>query len=136
MTHNGDKTEQFQGDCKGGLGFTTKSGGVWNFPKPRMAMTFIKLPCSNLTSGKTTVNRISIQSKNTLPSEGLFYPETTMPRYWATIEITRSAFAEIEAENAEEAHEKVIELLEEGEIQGWEEDVPQIRLEELPEEDA
>jgi hypothetical protein len=31
---------------------------------------------------------------------------------------------------------KVIELLEEGEIQGWEEDVPQITLEELPEEDA
>jgi hypothetical protein len=59
-----------------------------------------------------------------------------MPRYWATIEITRSAFAEVEADNAEEAHEKAIELLEEGEIQGWEEDVPQIRLEELPEENA
>jgi hypothetical protein len=59
-----------------------------------------------------------------------------MPRYWATIEITRSAFAEAEADHAEEAHEKVIELLEEGEIQGWEEDVPQIRLEELPEGDA
>ena len=48
----------------------------------------------------------------------------------------RSAFAEVEADNAEEAHEKAIELLEEGEIQGWEEDVPQIRLEELPEEDG
>ena len=59
-----------------------------------------------------------------------------MPRYWATIEITRSAFADVEAENVEAAHEKVIELLEEGEIQGWEENVPQIRLEELPEEDA
>ncbi len=59
-----------------------------------------------------------------------------MPRYWATIEITRSAFAEVKADSAEEAHAKVIELLEEGEIQGWEEDVPQIRLEELPEEDA
>jgi hypothetical protein len=33
-----------------------------------------------------------------------------MPRYWATIEITRSASAEVEADNAEEAHEKVIEL--------------------------
>jgi hypothetical protein len=59
-----------------------------------------------------------------------------MPRYWATIEITRSAYAEIEADNREKAYEKVNELLEEGEIQGWEEDVPQIRLEELPEEDA
>ena len=59
-----------------------------------------------------------------------------MPRYWATIEITRSAFAEVEADTAEAAHGKVIELLEEGEIQGWEEDVPQIRLEALPEEDA
>ena len=59
-----------------------------------------------------------------------------MPRYWATIEITRSAFAEVEADTVEEAHEKAIELLEEGEIQGWEEDVPQIRLEELPEGDA
>jgi hypothetical protein len=62
--------------------------------------------------------------------------ETSMPRYWATIEITRSAFAAVETENAEDAHEKVIELLEEGEIQGWEEDVPQIRLEALPEESA
>ena len=59
-----------------------------------------------------------------------------MPKYWATIEITRSAFAEIEADTAEQAHQRVIELLEEGEIQGWEEDVPQITLEELPEEDA
>jgi hypothetical protein len=59
-----------------------------------------------------------------------------MPKYWATIEITRSAFAEIEADNPEQAHEKVIELLEEGEIQSWEKDVPQIRLEELLEEDA
>ncbi len=59
-----------------------------------------------------------------------------MPRYWATIEITRSAFAEVEADSTEEAHKKAIELLEKGEIQGWEEDVPPIRLEELPEEDA
>jgi hypothetical protein len=59
-----------------------------------------------------------------------------MPRYWATIEITRSAYAEIEADNAEQAYEKVNELLEAGEIEGWEEDVPQITLEEPPEEDA
>ena len=59
-----------------------------------------------------------------------------MPRYWATIEITRSAHAEIEADDPEQAHEKVIELLEESDIEGWEQDVPQIMLEELPEEDA
>jgi hypothetical protein len=49
---------------------------------------------------------------------------------------SRSAYAEVEADTAEEAHEKVIELLEDGEITGWEENVPQIRLEELPKEDA
>jgi CspA family cold shock protein len=32
MTHDGDKTEQFQGDCKRGLGFTTKSAGMWKIP--------------------------------------------------------------------------------------------------------
>jgi putative transposase len=31
MTHDGDKTEQFQGDCKKGLGFTTKSDGMCDF---------------------------------------------------------------------------------------------------------
>jgi hypothetical protein len=30
----------------------------------------------------------------------------------------------------------VNQLLEEGEIRGWEEDVPQAKIEELPEEDA
>lgn len=59
-----------------------------------------------------------------------------MPKYWATIEITRSAYAEVEAANAEQALERVNELLEEGEIIGWEEDIPSITLEELPEEDA
>jgi hypothetical protein len=59
-----------------------------------------------------------------------------MPRYSATIEITRSAYAEIEADNPEQAHEKGIKLLEESDIKGWEEDVPQIKFEELPEEDA
>jgi hypothetical protein len=33
MTQDGDKTEQFQGDCKRGLGFTTKSGGMWKMLK-------------------------------------------------------------------------------------------------------
>lgn len=59
-----------------------------------------------------------------------------MPRYWATIEITRSGYTEIEADNPEQAYEKISELLEEGAITGWEEDVPKIELEELPEEDA
>jgi len=62
--------------------------------------------------------------------------EVIMPRYWATIEITRSAYAEVEADSADEAHAKVDQLLEEGEIRGWEEDIPTITLEELPEEDA
>jgi hypothetical protein len=59
-----------------------------------------------------------------------------MPKYWATIEITRRAYADVEADNAEQAYEKAIELLEEGAIERWEEDVPQMKLEELPEEDV
>jgi hypothetical protein len=66
----------------------------------------------------------------------MFIGEVTMPKDWASIEITRSAYAEVEAANAEQAHERVNELLEEGEIKGWEEDIPSITLEELPEEDA
>ena len=49
--------------------------------------------------------------------------EVTMPKDWATIEITRSAYAEVEADNAEQAHERRNEHLEEGEIKGWEEDI-------------
>jgi hypothetical protein len=59
-----------------------------------------------------------------------------MPRYRATIEITRSAYAEVEADSADEAHAKVDQVLEEGEIRGWEGDIPTITLEELPETDA
>jgi hypothetical protein len=59
-----------------------------------------------------------------------------MPQYWATIEITRSAYAEVEATHVEQAHERVNKLLEEGEIQGWEEDIPTMTREELPEADA
>jgi hypothetical protein len=51
-------------------------------------------------------------------------------------QITRSAYAEVEAAHAEQTHERVNELLEEGEIKGWEEDIPSIPLEELPEADA
>src|SRR5918992_4381293 len=42
MTQDGDKTEQFQGDCKGGLSFTTKSGGVW-----KKTLETMKLPRSS-----------------------------------------------------------------------------------------
>jgi len=59
-----------------------------------------------------------------------------MPKYWVTIEITRSAYAEVEADSMDEAHAKADQLLEEGHIRGWEEDIPQIKIEELPEEDA
>jgi hypothetical protein len=47
-----------------------------------------------------------------------------MPKYWATIEITRSAYAEVEADNAEQTHGRGYEPLEEGEIKGWEEAIP------------
>jgi hypothetical protein len=62
--------------------------------------------------------------------------ELTMPKYWVTFEITRSAYADIEADSTDEARAKADQLLEEGEIGGWEEDVPQIKIEKLPEEDA
>ena len=62
--------------------------------------------------------------------------ELTMPTYWAIFEITRSAYADIEADSKEEARAKANQLLEEDEIGGWEEDVPQLKIEELPEEDA
>jgi hypothetical protein len=62
--------------------------------------------------------------------------EVTTPTFWVTIEITRSAYAEVEADSQDEAHAKVDQLLEGGEIKGWEEDVPQIKIEELAEEDA
>jgi hypothetical protein len=62
--------------------------------------------------------------------------EVTMPKDRASIEITRSAYAEVEAAHAEQGHGRGHELLEEGEIQGWEEDIPSITLEGLPEADA
>jgi hypothetical protein len=62
--------------------------------------------------------------------------ELTMPKYRVTFEITRSAYADIEPDSKDEARAKADQLLEEGEIGGWEEDVPQIKIEELPEEDA
>jgi hypothetical protein len=48
----------------------------------------------------------------------MFIGEVTMPKDWATIEITRSAYAEVGADNAEQVYERLNELLEEGEIKG------------------
>jgi hypothetical protein len=57
-------------------------------------------------------------------------------KYWVTIEITRRAFLEIEADSKDEARAKADELLEDGAVEGWEEDVPEVIVEELPEEPA
>ena len=62
--------------------------------------------------------------------------ETAMPKYWVTIEITRSAYTEVEAESTDEARAKAEQRLEEGEMGGWEEDIPQVKIEECPEGDA
>jgi hypothetical protein len=59
-----------------------------------------------------------------------------MPKYRVTIEITRSAYTEIEAESRMKPGQKPERLLEEGEMGGWEEDIPQVKIAELPEEDA
>jgi len=47
-----------------------------------------------------------------------------------------SAYAEVEADSKDEARAKADQLLEGGEIGGWEEDIPQVKIEELLEEDA
>jgi hypothetical protein len=57
-------------------------------------------------------------------------------KYWVTIDITRRAFLAIEADSQEEARAKVQELLEESALEGWEEDLPEVTVEELPEESA
>jgi hypothetical protein len=56
--------------------------------------------------------------------------------YWVTVEITRRAFLEIEADSKDEARAMADQLLEEGTFGGWEEDVPEVIVEELPEESA
>ena len=57
-------------------------------------------------------------------------------KYEVTIDITRRAFLEIEADSQEEAREKVQELLQESALDGWEEDLPGVTIEELPKESA
>jgi hypothetical protein len=57
-----------------------------------------------------------------------------MKTYWITAEITRRAFLKIEAENQDEARAMAEQLVEEGAFEGWEEDLPDVIVEELPEE--
>jgi hypothetical protein len=57
-----------------------------------------------------------------------------MKTYWITAEITRRAFLKIEAESKDEARAMAEQLLEEGTCEGWEEDLPDVTVEEIPEE--
>ena len=53
---------------------------------------------------------------------------------WITAEITRRAFLTREAEDRDEARAMAKQLLEEGVFEGWEEDVPEVIVEEIPDE--
>ena len=56
-----------------------------------------------------------------------------MPKtYWITAEITRRAFLTLEAEDRDEARAMAEQLLEEGAFEGWEEDLPEVIVEEIP----
>jgi hypothetical protein len=56
-----------------------------------------------------------------------------MPKtYWITAEITRRAFLTLEAEDKDEARAMAEQLLEEGAFEGWEEDLPEVMVEEIP----
>ena len=63
-----------------------------------------------------------------------------MPKtYWITAEITRRAFLTLEAEDQEdkdEARAMAEQLVEEGAFEGWEEDLPEVIVEEIPEGSA
>jgi hypothetical protein len=52
--------------------------------------------------------------------------------YWITAEITRRAFMKLEAEDKDEARAMAEQLLEEGGFEGWEEDLPDLIVEEIP----
>ena len=57
-----------------------------------------------------------------------------MPKtYWITAEITRRAFMKVEAEDKDEARTIAEQLVEEGAFEGWEEDLPELIVEEIPE---
>lgn len=51
---------------------------------------------------------------------------------WITAEITRRAFLTRDAENTDEARAMAEPRLEEGAFEGWEEDVPEVMVEEIP----
>jgi hypothetical protein len=53
--------------------------------------------------------------------------------YWITAEITRRAFMKPEAEDKDEVRAMAEQLLEEGACEGWEEDLPEVIVEEIPE---
>ena len=56
-----------------------------------------------------------------------------MPKtYWITAEITRRAFLKLEAEDNDEARAMAEQLLEEGAFGDWEEDLPEVIVEEIP----
>jgi hypothetical protein len=59
---------------------------------------------------------------------------SAMKTYWITAEITRWAFLNIEAKSKDEARAMAEQLLEEGAFEGWEEDLPDVIVEEIPEE--
>ena len=50
-----------------------------------------------------------------------------------TAEITRRAFLKLDAKDKDEARAMAEQLLEEGAFEGWEEDVPEVIVEEIPE---
>ena len=57
-----------------------------------------------------------------------------MPKtFWITAEMTRRAFMQLEAEEKDEARALAEQLLEEGAFEGWEEDIPEVIVEEIPE---
>jgi hypothetical protein len=58
--------------------------------------------------------------------------EPGMPKtYWITAEITRRAFMKLEAEDQDEARAMAEQLVEEGAFQEWEEDIPDVIVEEI-----
>jgi hypothetical protein len=53
---------------------------------------------------------------------------------WITAEITRRAFLNIEAESIDEARAMEEQLVEEGTFEGWEADLPDVMVEDIPEQ--
>jgi hypothetical protein len=53
---------------------------------------------------------------------------------WIGAEITRRAFLNIEAESIDEARAMEEQLVEEGTFEGWEADLPDVMVEDIPEQ--